>query len=139
MGNASFTHSVIWLALAACYDEPEIQLRVTRPDPTWNLSYGVCPVAGARKCSCENSLWNEGEDGPTRDIALYINDGSDEVTVSLQVIHNVDPSSMADHCYDVRITDAMLVRRVELDATEPWSCASGPCETSVPCVQSCGL
>jgi hypothetical protein len=138
MGNGSITHSVLWLALVACYDEPEIQLHVTRPDRYWNVEYEVCPtVPGQQPCSCGDSLWNTGDgDSLSRDVAIHINDDSERVSIGLHITSAAEMPRTV--CYEVQVSDAMLVRAVDLDEQEPWSCATGACEASVLCTQMCG-
>jgi len=135
MGVALISRSLLFLALVGCYDEPEIQLQVTRPDDLWNLEWSVCHV-DMSDCQCEDSLWNDEPSNLARNVAIHVNDDSPRVLVNLRL---VDLRTSIDTFlgFNVAVTESMLVRRVDVDGPEFWSCDSGPCEASFPSALGC--
>lgn len=141
MGNATITHSAIWLALAACYDSPpDIQLRVTRSD-TANLSVRICDSLGLGcKCdtgtaSSELGLFTNHVD-LSRRAAIYVNSDVPQVTVALQITR-ADGTELGV-CQVVTLIDTMLVREVNVDDPFYWKCTTPGCdENATPCETTC--
>lgn len=135
MGVALISRSLLCIALVACYDEPEIQLQVTRPDENWNLEWSVCHL-DMSDCRCGDSLWNGEPTNLARKIAIHVNDESPRVIVNLRLIYL--PTSTSTYLgFDVTLTDSTLVRHVDVDGPEYWSCDAGACEIGFPSALGC--
>jgi len=132
MGNASITHSLVWLALAACYDAPpEVQLVVTRTDVAQNLTYKVCSSDRAScKCPLRKSLFDSEVERQQRKLAIYV-DGQAAITLGLQMQNEL--GVILNRCYLIELTDEMLVRPIDLSKPDPWCPMTSGCEVGEDC------
>ena len=126
--RSSSIRSLVLVGVAACFAEPDIEIRATRDDPqlSINVDVYVCTAPAIDGCRGNRDVFKTME--ARHDIFVFVKDDSSALTIKLL-------QGETDRCVTVELATDHLVRTLHLmHTTMIWSgCSPEPCEPLFDC------